>query len=82
MSSIQAIHLNFIECLLLPRFHLPLPIYCQWMGHQVLPILSWPKITNLTDVSELTEDDLDNCDSDDLFDYDSDDWYMYDACVY
>lgn len=36
----------------------------------------------LTDVSELTEDDLDNCDSDDLFDYDSDDWYMYDACVY
>ena len=28
----------------------------------------------LTDVSELTEDDLDN--------YDSDDWYMYDACVY
>lgn len=36
----------------------------------------------LTDVSELTEDDLYNCDSDDLFDYDSDDWYMYDACVY
>lgn len=36
----------------------------------------------LTDVSELTEDELDKCDSDDLFDYDSDDWYMYDACVY
>ena len=44
----------------------------------------------LTDVSELTEDDLDNCDSDDLdncdsddlFDNDSDDWYMYYACVY
>lgn len=36
----------------------------------------------LTDVSELTEDDLDKCVSDDLFDYDSDDWYMYDACVY
>ena len=28
----------------------------------------------LTDVSELTEDELDN--------YDSDDWYLYDACVY